>query len=93
MSLLLKDPSAVLDYAVDWGDQYLDGDLLLESSWSIAPSEGGGVAVLTDSFDHRTSRVKLSGGLEGRIYRVRNRVVTAGGREDSRSLVLRVEAR
>ena len=93
MSLLLKDPLAVLDYAVDWGDQYLDGDLLLESAWSVTPAENGGVSVLTDSFDDRTSRIKLSGGIAGRIYRVCNRVVTAGGREDSRSLVLRVEAR
>ena len=42
MTLLLKDPDAVLDYSVDWGAQYLDGDLLAESDWSVTPSEAGG---------------------------------------------------
>ena len=36
MSFLLKDPEAVLDYAVDWGTDYLSGDALLDSSWRTA---------------------------------------------------------
>ena len=36
MSLLLKDPDAVLDYLVDWGVEYLDVDNLTESAWSVA---------------------------------------------------------
>jgi len=93
MSLLLKDPVAILDYGIDWGRQYLDGDLLATSSWSVEPAEDGGVMVLASSFDDRSSRVKLSGGVAGRLYRVSNHVATAAGREDSRSLVLRVESR
>lgn len=93
MSLLMKDPSAVLDYGIDWGRQYLEGDLLAESSWSVEPVEVNGVEVLATSFDDRSSRVKLGGGIAGRVYRIRNHVVTAMGREDSRSLVLRVEGR
>jgi len=93
MSLLLKDPVAILDYGIDWGRQYLDGDLLTESNWGVEPAEDDGVVVLASSFDDRSSRVKLGGGIAGRLYRVRNHVVTAVGREDSRSLVVRVEGR
>ena len=93
MSLLLKDPVAVLDYGIDWGRQYLDGDLLAESNWTVEPADQDGVTVLAASFDERSSRVKLGGGVAGRVYRVRNHVVTAIGRADSRSLVLRVEGR
>jgi hypothetical protein len=42
MSFLLKDPEAVLDYAVDWGAEYLSGDALQTSSWSVSPDEPGG---------------------------------------------------
>lgn len=90
MSLLLKDPSAVLDYAIDWESQYLEGDYLVESSWSVEPDD---VQVVGASFDHGSSCVKVAGGLPGRIYRLSNHVVTAAGREDQRSIVLRVEAR
>jgi len=31
MSFLLKDPDAVLDYSVDWGAEYLLGDIIAES--------------------------------------------------------------
>ena len=28
MAFLLKDPGAMLDYAIDWGADYLDNDVL-----------------------------------------------------------------
>jgi len=43
MSFLLKDP-AVLEYAVDWGAEYLSGDALAQSSWSVSPDEHGLIA-------------------------------------------------
>jgi len=93
MSLLLKDPDAVLDYSIDWGAEYLGGDLLAESAWSATPDEPGGVAIVGSQFDATTASVKASGGVPGRLYRLVNQVVTAAGRTDSRSIVLRVESR
>ncbi|URD62216.1 hypothetical protein M8312_06855 [Sphingomonas sp. KRR8] len=90
MSLMLKDPSAVLDYAIDWGRQYLDGDTLVASEWSTSRTD---LEVASSSFDDRISQVKLRGGIAGKVYRVSNHVTTSAGREDSRSLVLRVEVR
>jgi hypothetical protein len=93
MTLLLKDPEAVLDYAVDWGAEYLSGDVLTESGWTVSPAEAGGVSIASNRFDLMVSTVQVRGGIAGRIYRLTNHVVTAEGREDSRSILLRVEKR
>ncbi|HET9336585.1 MAG TPA: hypothetical protein VFO12_09295 [Sphingomicrobium sp.] len=93
MSLLLKDPEALLDYSVDWGADYLTGDVLTESGWTVSPAEAGGVSIVSSRFDLLVSTVQVGGGVAGRIYRLTNHVVTAEGREDSRSILLRVEKR
>jgi hypothetical protein len=93
MTLLLKDPEAVLDYSVDWGAEYLLGDLIADSQWSVEPDESGGVSVIGSDFDASTSTVKARGGIRGRLYRLINDVVTQSGRNDRRSIMLRVENR
>lgn len=94
MTLLLKDPEAALDYAIDWGAEYLgEGDLIADSSWSVTPDQPGGVLVVGSSFDERTSTVNVTGGQAGQMYRLANRVTTDTGRTDERSIVLRVEKR
>ena len=93
MTFLLKDPEAILDYVVDWGAEYLDGDALAASDWSVSPDEPGGAAISGSQFDLLLATVQVAGGIPGKIYRVINRVTTASGREDSRSIVLRVEKR
>lgn len=94
MTLLLKDPASVLDYAIDWGTQYLsDEDTLAQSSWSVDPDEPGGVAIVGSDLGERISTVNVSGGIPGRLYRLSNQVATQSGRTDERSIVLRVEKR
>ena len=93
MTLLLKDPASTLDYSVDWGAEYLSGDALADSSWSVEPAEPGGVAVVSSGFDLLVAAVTVGGGAPGRIYRLTNHVTTAAGLKDSRSIMLRVEKR
>ena len=93
MTFLLKDPAAVLDYTVDWGEDYLAGDALADSNWSVSPDEPGGAAIAGSYFDSLIATVQVAGGLPGKIYRVTNQVTTASGREDSRSIILRMEKR
>lgn len=93
MTLILKDPDAVVDYAVDWGADYLNGDSLASSAWQVTPGELNGVAVTAHTFDASVATVKVSGGLAGRVYRLSNLVEMESGRRDARSFVLRVEAR
>lgn len=93
MTLVLKDPQSSLDYTVDWGVRYLDDDILLESNWSVVPVEPGGVTIDGSRLDERSATVNVSGGRSGKLYRLLNQVVTSGGREDSRSILIRVEVR
>lgn len=93
MTFLLKDPGAVLDYSIDWGAEYLDGDMLAGSSWSVEPDEAGGVSIAGSDFDATSSSVKAAGGAAGSIYKLINRVTLQSGRIDERSIVLRVEER
>ena len=94
MTLLLKDPEAVLDYSIDWGSEYVGGsDLLVASDWSVLPDESGGLAVCGSAFDAGVTTVKAGGGVPGHVYRLINRVTLESGRVDDRSMVIRVEAR
>jgi hypothetical protein len=93
MALVLKDPESALDYSVDWGLRYLTGDVLTESSWSVVPVEGGGVTIDGSYFDTASATVNVSGGRPGMIYRLLNQVSTSQGRQDSRSILVRVEVR
>lgn len=93
MSLLLKDPDALLDYSVDWGTDYLSGDALASSSWSVSPDGPGSLTIAGSSFDLLVSSAQVAGGEPGKIYRLSNTVMTAGGRRDCRSVVVRVEKR
>jgi hypothetical protein len=93
MTLLLKDPDSVLDYSVDWGAEYLLGDLIAQSMWSVDPDEPGGVTIVGNDFDATTATVTAGGGIAGRLYRLVNDVELQSGRVDRRSIVLRVESR
>ena len=93
MTLILKDPDALLDYSVDWGAQYLAGDALAESAWEVTPAEAGGVSVVGSQFDYKVATVQAGGGIPGRVYRLVNKVVLASGLTDSRSITMRVEPR
>ncbi len=93
MALVLKDPGSELDYSVDWGQRYLKGDVLVESSWSVVPVESGGLTIDGSRFDDASTTVNVSGGQSGKVYRLLNQVATSQGRQDSRSILVRVEVR
>lgn len=86
--IIPKDPDALLDYAIDW-TQWLDGDTILTSDWTVAVG-------LTKESQFNTTTVAtvwLSGGVAGTSYTVTNRITTAGGRTDDRSITIRVKER
>jgi hypothetical protein len=93
MSVSAKDPAAVIAYSMDWGADYLGGETLSASSWSIAPVEPGGLSVDTASFDTATTSVTVSGGVAGHSYHLTNRITTSSGQIDERSIIIRVQER
>jgi hypothetical protein len=84
----VKDPTAILDYGWTWLDE-LNGDVISASTWT-APD---GITIDGDYNTTTTTTVWLSGGTVGVSYLVTNHIVTAGGREDDRSFVIRVRER
>jgi len=85
-----KDPQAVLDYAIDW-TKWLDevGDSIETSTW-IVPT---GLTKVTETNTSKLATVWLSGGTVGENYTVTNRITTAAGRTDDRSITIRVRER
>lgn len=93
MSLLVKDPAATLDYAVDWRAEYLHLDEITASEWIVDPDEPEGLEQVVSGFEAGTTDVTLTGGRPGSVYRVTNHITTAAGISDRRSIVIRVEKR
>lgn len=93
MAIFLKDPTATIDYAVDWQSAYLAGQTIARSDWSIAPDLAGGLAVIVSKHAEGRTVATVRGGQRGSLYRLTNRVTFADGRSDERSLDVRVEDR
>lgn len=83
MSRFNKDPDARLDYRVDW-TSWLDSDTIANSEW-IIPT---GIVYEADTFDTTSATVWLSGGSLGSSYEVVNRITTAAGRIDDRTITI-----
>lgn len=92
MSLVAKDPGAVVDHAIDWS-AYLAGQSVVASLWTVTPAEAGGIVVDDDAIEPVRTAARLSGGVIGRVYRVTNRVTLSDGQVDERSVTFRVEER
>lgn len=80
-----KDPDAILDYRINWQD-WLGPDTIETSEW-IADA---GLTVVFSSNTIHVTTVWLSGGVAGNRYKVVNRITTAMGRTDDRTLNVQV---
>lgn len=84
-----KDPDDVLDYGIDWTAEIAEGDSIATSEW--LPDDG--LTAGETGISGTITTVWLSGGQDGRVYRVTNRVTTAAGRRMDRSAALFVTSR
>jgi len=80
-----KDPSARLDYEIDWSD-WLNGDTIATSTWLVPP----GVTNINESHTAITATIRLSGGTHGIDYECLNHIITSSGQEDERSIIVQV---
>jgi len=87
-SKFLKDPNAVLDYQVDWSD-WLDEDTISSSAWTVPD----GITKDSDTTTTTTTTIWLSGGTAGTEYTLVNRIVTAGGRTEDRTITILCQER
>lgn len=85
-----KDPHAVLDYVLDWGDSYLAIDETISTSaWTVAT----GITKDSDSKTDTTTTIWLSGGTANESYSIACKIVTSASRTDERTFTVRVENR
>lgn len=84
-----KDPSAVLDYEINWSKWLASGDTL--SSHTVTPDAG----ITVDSSVLAPDKVTIwvSGGTVGKTYKVACLVTTANGRTDERTITISVKDR
>lgn len=87
ISLEPKDPNAVIDYEIDWSKWLRGDDIVVTSEW-IVPA---GITMDSESSDATTTTVWLSGGTAGSSYSLTNRITTAQGRTQDRTITIRVK--
>ena len=82
-----KDPNSTLDYSVDWGP-YLTP--LLDTITTVTWITSTAITVVSQSHTDTIATVFLSGGVVDTTETVTCRIVTAGGRTDDRSIILKI---
>lgn len=91
-----KDPDAVLDYGFDWSAWLRQNngsvDSITDSSWTVDGPDSD-LTAGSDWYDTDVTGVWVSGGTVGATYTLTNHITTAAGREDDRSIVMKIEQR
>lgn len=73
--LVVKGPNETRDVPIDWSDDLPDGVTITGSTFT--PSTG--LTVDSSTFNNTATAVRLTGGILGRRYTVRNRVSLSDG--------------
>lgn len=89
MKSYVKDPDATLDYAFDWSLWLDSGDTIQTSVWTADPA----LTLTNESNDGTKTKVFVSGGVNESTYKLTNRITTAQGRIDDRSVEIRIYQR
>lgn len=84
-----KDPADVADYSIDWSDR-IGGDAITSVTWTIP---AGITQVSQAAPSGAVTSLFLSGGVNGTIYSIGCRIVTAGGLTLNERVRLKVRAR
>ena len=87
MASFIKDPDSVLDYQFDWSLWLEAGDEIDTSTWAVP----AGITKDSDVNTIDTTTIWLSGGTLHEKYEIVNRIVTAGGRTDERTITMRIK--
>lgn len=96
VSTFVHDPDAKLDYGFDWNDKsWLGTDTISTSTWTVIPKTAGDVSMVLSASTHDTTTTTIwaDGGTDGHDYTITNHIITAAGREDDRSHVLKCRQR
>jgi hypothetical protein len=84
----IKSPGAVLDFPISW--TLATSETISTSTWTVAPSEAGGVTNSAAAIAGAVTSCLLSGGIFRRVYTVTNRITTNQGRTLEQTITLRI---
>jgi hypothetical protein len=92
-----QDPSAILDYTLDWTKILVPGDSLAHVTFIPDP----GMNVLSENITNSTvtsqpnlaATVWLLGGTVGQTYKIACHITTEGGRQDDRTFNITIKER
>lgn len=94
MTVFYKTTADVLDYTIDWDDNWLaSGETISTSDWAIyAENRESPVNLIEDSESSTSSRATIwvSSGTVGARYRLRNTIVTSASRTGRRTIYLEI---
>jgi hypothetical protein len=86
IAIFEKDPSAVLDFVVDWSEFLPESD----SIQSVTATATAGITIASSQFSGKKHVIWLSGGTDGTSYLVTSRVTSTEGRVDERTFEVAV---
>jgi len=90
---ILKDPDAVLDYIFDWTAWLDDVADSITTKTVTTPTVAGQIVIDSSSIVGKTVVAWISAGAAGQTYEVNCHIVTAGGREDDRTIYIKIKER
>lgn len=75
-SSFTKTPTEILDYEFDWNEELGGEEDITSSDWSVS---GSGLTVVSTTFAAGIVKIRLSDGIDGTRYLVRNIVTKSNG--------------
>jgi hypothetical protein len=87
---IIKDPDAVLDYPLDWAPWLTD---IADTLANHTVTADAGLTMDSSSIVGTKVIAWLSGGTEAETYQVVYHIITTGGREDDRSIFVKIAER
>lgn len=86
-----KDPDEVLDYSIDWGTNRLQtGETIDTSDWSVITGSVVIAGSPAPSINAGTTTVWLTGGTDGDVCELNNKITTSVGRIYEQLVRLRI---
>ena len=86
IAVFQKDPSAALDYTVDWQQWLPPQDRITAVTWTVT----SGLTNASSSFSTSDATIWLTGGTDGTTYDVTCEITTLEGRIDDRTFRVEV---
>lgn len=82
-----QDPSAILDYRLDWTD-WLDGDTITSGTFSASPTLPA--IIIQQATGTAIGTVWIANGISGVTYEINHHIETLGGRTDERTFSIAI---